>query len=72
METTLLDAVNHRLDAQTVCESPGTIAELDLQLAWFRRIDPLVPQKSHLKLKRLKVDTLVDAIERFHTQESGR
>ena len=65
-ETALLDAVNPRFSAQAVRESPGTIAELDLQLAWFRRIDPLVPPKSHLKVKKHKVDALIDAIERFH------
>lgn len=69
-ETALLDAVNPLLDAQAVRENPGTIAELDLQLAWFRRIDPLVPPKSHLKIKKHKVDALVDAIERFHAQKS--
>ena len=70
METALLNAVNPRLDAQAIRESPGTIAELDLQLAWFRRIDPLVPPKSHLKVKKHKVDALIDAIERFHAQKS--
>ena len=69
-KTALLDAVNPRLDTQAVHENPGTIAELDLQLAWFGRIDPLVPPKSHLKVKKAKIDALVDAIERFHTQQS--
>ena len=69
METALLNAVNPRLDAQAVRESPGTIAELDLRLAWFRGIDPLVPPKSHLKVKKHKVDALADAIERFHAQK---
>ena len=69
-ETALIDAVNPCLDTQAVRESPGTITELDLQLAWFRQIDPLVPQKSHLKVKKHKVDALVDAIERFNAQES--
>ena len=69
-ETALIDAVKPCLDVQAVRESPGTVTELDLQLAWFRQIDPLVPPKSHLKVKKHKVDALVDAIERFHAQES--
>jgi hypothetical protein len=54
-KTALLNAINPRLDAQAVHENPGTIAELDLQLAWFGRIDPLVPPKSHLKVKKANV-----------------
>ena len=35
VETALIDVVNPCLDTQAVRESPRTIAELDLQLAWF-------------------------------------
>ena len=69
-ETALLDAVNPRLDFQAIHENPGTIAELDLHLAWFRKIDPLVLPKFHLKVKKAKVDALVDVIGKFHAQRS--
>ena len=34
-ETALIDAVKPCLDVQAVRKSPGTVTELDLQLAWF-------------------------------------
>ena len=69
-ETALLDTVNPCLNAQAICENPRTIAELDLQLAWFWQINPLVAPKSHLKVKKHKVNALIDAIKQFHAQES--
>ncbi|EDR09156.1 uncharacterized protein LACBIDRAFT_326543 [Laccaria bicolor S238N-H82] len=59
-----LDKVTVRLDVSAVEASPGSNATLDLELAWFRRIDKEVPVKSKLGNKNLKKEALLKAIER--------
>ena len=59
-----LDKVSVRLDVSAVEAAPGSNATLDLELAWFRRIDKEVPVKSKLGNKNLKKEALLRAIER--------
>ena len=58
-----LDKVSVRLDVSAVEAAPRSNATLDLELAWFRRIDKEVPVKSKLGNKNLKKEALLRAIE---------
>lgn len=53
-----LDKVVCRLDVAVIEASPGTNAVMDLELAWFRRIDPKVPKVGEVKTKPLKLVAL--------------
>ena len=64
-----IDAVIARLDVQGIKDSPGTCADLDLQLDWHRLQDSQVPKKKDVKLKTDKIKALVEAIERHNSGE---
>jgi len=59
-----LDKVVCRLDISIIKSSPGTNASLDLEIGWFRRLDNEVPIKARLGNKELKVQALIQAVER--------
>ncbi|EDR04457.1 uncharacterized protein LACBIDRAFT_330594 [Laccaria bicolor S238N-H82] len=59
-----LDKVVCRLDIAIIKSSPGTNASLDLEIGWFRRLDKEVPIKARLGNKELKVQALIQAVER--------
>lgn len=61
-----LDKVVPRVDVDDVKRSPGTNADLKLQLAWYRQHDPTVPLPSKLKVKKDMIDALVVAVERYN------
>ena len=61
-----VDAVSPRLDVESIRQAPGTNAELDLQLEWHRRRDSDVPKVTAVKLKNLKIEALVAAVERHN------
>ena len=59
-----LDKVVCRLDISIIKSLPGTNASLDLEIGWFRRLDKEVPIKARLGNKELKVQALIQAVER--------
>jgi hypothetical protein len=59
-----LDKVVCRLDISIIKSSPGTNASLDLEIGWFRRLDKEVPIKARLGNKELKIQALIQAVER--------
>jgi hypothetical protein len=59
-----LDKVVCRLDISIIKSSPGTNASLDLEIGWFRRLDKEVPIKARLGTKELKIQALIQAVER--------
>jgi len=64
-----IDAIIARLDVQGIKDSPGTCADLDLQLNWHRLQDSQVPKKKDVKLKTDKIKALVEAVERHNSGE---
>ncbi|KZP10314.1 hypothetical protein FIBSPDRAFT_913879 [Athelia psychrophila] len=61
-----IDGVTPRLDVASIQQAPGTIEELDLQLEWHRRHDPMVPKKKDLTRKIQKIEALVEAVKRYN------
>jgi hypothetical protein len=61
-----IDAVMARLDVGDIKRSPGTNADLDLQLDWHRRRDNKVPIKANVTKKADKIKALVEAVERHN------
>ncbi len=59
-----------RLDVADIERSPGTNVELELQLDWHRRHDPIIPKKSVAKTKNLKIEALVAAVNRYNSRVS--
>lgn len=61
-----LDLIKCRLDVVLIKETPGTNAQLDMELAWFRRIDSEVPIKARLGTKPVKIEALCAAVDRYN------
>jgi hypothetical protein len=59
-----LDKVVCHLDISIIKSSPGTNASLGLEIQWFRRFDKEVPIKAKLGNKELKIQALIQAVER--------
>ena len=64
-----IDAVIVRLDVQDIKDSPGTCADLDLQIDWHQLQDSQVPKKKDVKLKQDKIKALVEAVEQHNRGE---
>lgn len=64
---TRIDGVIPRKDIEEIRQNPGTNREIDLELDWHRRFDNKIPKKGELTKKELKIQALVDAVNRHNT-----
>ncbi|KAH8094872.1 hypothetical protein BXZ70DRAFT_1009820 [Cristinia sonorae] len=66
-----MDDLQPRFDPVAIFNFPGTVAQIDLELAWHRQYDPLVPSgKATLPNKAAKLAALLEAVQRYNQRKA--
>ena len=63
-----INAITPRLDVEDIAKAPGSRDDLDLQLDWLGRQDPLILKKSHIKRHPDKKAALIAAVECYNAR----